>query len=129
MVQAITAIFFILHGAVHLLGFVVPWQIMQVEGMPYTTTILGGRVNVGNGGIRFVGLLWMLATITFVVAGIGLLLSAPWWWSVTMGATLFSLFLCILGWPEARWGALIDVLIVAVLIIGSQLGLTFLPFP
>ena len=81
MIQVITAIFLILHGAVHLLGFVVPWKIMHVDGMPYTTTVLGGRIDVGNGGIRFVGLLWMLATIAFVMAGIGLLLLAPWWWS------------------------------------------------
>ena len=129
MLQMIFGIFLILHGLVHLLWFVVPWQLTEVDGLPYTTTIIAGRIDLGGNGIRFVGFLWILGTIAFVVAGIGLLLSASWWWPVTVGAAIYSLFLCLLGWSESKWGALIDAIIVAVLIIGSQIGLSFLPFP
>lgn len=129
MLQVIFGIFLILHGLVHLLWFVVPWQITEVDGLPYSTTIIAGRIDLGGSGIRFVGLLWILGTIAFVAAGIGLLLSAPWWWALTIGAAIYSLFLCLLGWSESKWGALINVIISAVLIIGTQFGLSFLPFP
>jgi hypothetical protein len=98
-------------------------------GLPYSTTILGGRLDLGAGGIRFYGLLWIVPTVAFVLAGIGLLFSAPWWWTLTLGAVAISFLLCILRLPVAKWGALIDVLIAAVLLLGNQYGLTFLPFP
>jgi hypothetical protein len=129
MVQVFVAIFLILHGLVHLLWFVVPWRIMEVDGLPYSTTIIGGRIDVGQGGIRFVGLLWILGAIAFVIAGIGLLFSAPWWWTATLLAAIYSLFLSVLGWPDSKYGALIDVLILAVLYFGNQVGLSLLPFP
>ena len=128
MIQTILAVFLILHGFVYLLWFVVPWNLMEVDGLPYSTKIFTGRVDVGAGGIRFVGLLWVLATIGFVVAGFGLLFSASWWWKAVLGATLFSLFLCILGLPDSKWGGLIDIIILLVLLAGKQYGLSFLPF-
>jgi hypothetical protein len=58
-----------------------------------------------------------------------LLFSALWWWTATAGAALFSLLLCILALPVGKFGALIDIAILAVLWFGSQYSLTFLPFP
>ena len=84
MIKTIFALFLIAHGLVHLLWFVVPWQITEVDGLPYSTTIFGGRFDLGTGGIRFYGLLWIVPTVVFVVAGIGLLFSAPWWWTLTL---------------------------------------------
>lgn len=127
MIRIIFAIFLMLHGLVHLLWFVVSWQLMDVDGLPYTTTIVSGRVDVGESGIRVVGLLWALGMIGFVAAGIGLLFAAPWWFTVTIGATVYSLFLSVLGWPDSCWGALIDVAILVILLFGDRIGLSFLP--
>lgn len=110
-------IFLVLHGLVHLLWFVVPWGLMQVDGLPYNTTIMAGRMDVGDNGIRFVGLLWVIGTLLFVAAGVSLLFSASWWAVLTIIAALFSLFLNILGWPDSRWSALINVAILAFLTI------------
>ena len=38
-----------LHGLIHLIGFVVPWGIAQVEGFPYRTTALGGAITSYSG--------------------------------------------------------------------------------
>ena len=50
----------IAHGLVHLLGFVVNWQLASLAEMPYKTTLLAGALDVGATGIRAVGLLWLL---------------------------------------------------------------------
>ena len=67
--------------------------------------------------------------IAFVVAGIGLLFSAPWWWTVTLGTAVYSLLLSILGLPVANFSILIDMAIVAILLIGNRFAYTILPFP
>ena len=128
MIRIIAGLFLIAHGLVHLLWFVVPWNLMEVDGLPYSTTILAGRIDIGRGGIRFVGLLWVLAAVAFVVAGIALLFATPWWWPATLGAALYSIFLCLLGLPVAKWGLAIDLLIVVILLLGRSYGLSFLPF-
>jgi len=119
LIQIGLAIFLILHGLVHLLWFVVPWQMTVVDGLPYRTTIFGGNIDVREGGIRFLGLLWVLATIGFVVAGLGLLFSASWWATAVLVAAVYSFLLCLISLPESKWGALIDVGIVAILLFGN----------
>ena len=115
MIRIIAAIVLVGHGLVHLLGFVVPWQLASLEEMPYKTTLLSGALDVGGRGIRVVGLLWLLAAIGFVVAGVAVFTLHPWWGGVTLGVTLFSLVLCILGWPDSQFGLLINLVILAIL--------------
>jgi hypothetical protein len=67
----ILTLLLLLHGVVHLLGFVVPWQLAEPEGFPYKTTLLSGRLDVGPVGIRVVGVIWLLVALALVVAAIG----------------------------------------------------------
>jgi hypothetical protein len=120
MIRIIVAILLVGHGLVHLPGFVVPWRLATLEEMPYKTTLLAGNLDVGATGIRLVGLLWLLAAVGFVVAGGAVFTQHPWWVAVTLGVTLFSLALCILGWPEARFGLLVNLAILAYLFFGRR---------
>ena len=52
MWNILLAIVLAVHGAIHLLGFVVPWRLAQVEELPYKTTILAGRLDM-CGATRF----------------------------------------------------------------------------
>jgi hypothetical protein len=122
MLPILIAIGLMLHGLIHLIGFVVNWQIVTIKDISYSTTVLAGKINLGDGGIRIVGVLWLLATIGYVVAGVGLLMLAPSWLGLTLWVTGFSLVLCILGWPEAQFGVYIDLIILAYLLFGGQLG-------
>lgn len=72
--------------------------------MPYKVTILSGKIDVGLGGIRFIGVLWLLATIVFVAAGGSLFATYPWWQGLALAVTLFSLVLYNLGWPDSQFG-------------------------
>jgi hypothetical protein len=115
--------FLILHGVAHLVGFVVPWKLVQVEDSPYKTTLLSGRWDVGGNGIRVVGILWLLGALAFVAAGAGLLAGFAWWADTTIYATIGSLLLSVLGWPDSRIGAVINVLLLLFLRFGGNLGL------
>lgn len=45
------------HGFAHLVGFVVPWRLKTLPQMPYKTTPLANSINIGDVGIRVVGVL------------------------------------------------------------------------
>ncbi len=47
MVRWVVAALFVLHGLVHLLGFVVPWQLATVAGFPYRTERRRTFVHIG----------------------------------------------------------------------------------
>lgn len=53
------ALFLLVHGTAHLPGFTLAWRLTSNPDMPYTTTLLGGLVDVGEAGIRVVGVLWL----------------------------------------------------------------------
>jgi hypothetical protein len=120
MLPVVVGIFFVLHGLVHLLWLVVPWRITAVDGLPYATTVLAGRIDVGDAGIRIVGLLWLLAAIGWVIAGIGVFLLAPWWQPVTIAVALFAAALCILGLPVAKYGLMIDLAVVGFVLLNGR---------
>ena len=116
MLHTIIAIILILHGLIHLIGFVVNWKLVTIEDIPYKNSIVAGKIRVGGVGIRVIGVLWLLAAIGFVVAGIGLFVMAPWWLTLTFWMSLFSLALCIAGWPEAQFGAYTNMIILVYLL-------------
>lgn len=122
MIRIIAAIVFIVHGLIHLLGFVVPWRLATIEGFAYKTTLLSGTLDVGDAGVRVIGLLWLLAAIGFVVAGVAVFTSQPWWQALTLWVTLFSLVISILGWPDSQFGVLINLVILAYLLFGGRMG-------
>jgi len=112
------------HGIAHLVGFVVPWRLMSVAELPYRTTILAGRLDVGDGGIRIVGLLWL-------VAAVGMLGSAVAWataldsaFYATMVAIFLSAALCLIEWPEARIGLFVNVALVLFLLLRARFAIS-----
>ena len=118
----ILGIFLIAHGVAHLVGFVTYWKIASFEEMPYKTTLLSGLLDVGDVGIRIVGILWLLTGLAFGVVGAGIITLQPWWFPLILYITIFSLIMCILGWPEARFGVLVNIIILAFLFFGNNLG-------
>ena len=78
MIRTLAAALLAVHGLIHLIGFVVPWGIAQVEGFPYRTTALAGAVALGDAGARLVGVAWLVLAVGFVVAGVATWRRAAW---------------------------------------------------
>lgn len=116
------AVLMILHGIAHLPGFLVPWRLASPEGMQYKTTILAGRLDAGASGIRIIGVLWLLTAIGFVVAGLAAIASYDLWRTLAVGVACISLLLSILSLPEAKIGAILNPIILALILAGEQLG-------
>lgn len=121
----ILVVIVILHGLIHLLGFAAYWPLADIPNLPYKTSLLGGRLEVGASGMRIFSLLWLLVALGFVLAAGALALGKSYWAPLLLGTTLLSLAICILDWKVAYLGALIDVFLL--LVLGVVFSLLFQP--
>ena len=110
----------LVHGVAHLVGFVVPWRIVSSGEVPYRTTLLG--VDIGQAGVRVVGLAWLLVSVLFVVVGANVLRYGAWQYEAIPTLVGVSVVLCLLGLPESRPGLLANAAIAALLVLGWFLG-------
>jgi len=122
MMRVALAGFLFVHGIAHLVGFVVPWRILQAEEMPYGTTLLGGRLEVGDLGIRLVGLAWLGLTLAFLVCAGFVWLQRPGWPDTVIVLAGTSLVMSVLGSPAARLGIPINIVLLALLFGGRALN-------
>jgi hypothetical protein len=114
--------FLFVHGIAHLVGFVVPWRILEAEEMPYSTTLLAGRLEVGDRGIRLVGLVWLGLTLAFFVAAGFVWVQRPGWPDLVMFLAVVSLVMSMVGWPAARLGIPINIVLLTLLLGGRSLN-------
>jgi len=105
----------IAYGLAHAMGFVTRWRIGPDKDAPYNTTILNGIIDIGDIGMHAMGILWLIAGLVLVAAGLGVMGATSWGGIVTLDAAMFSLILGIIGWPDFRLGVFINVVILAYL--------------
>lgn len=109
------------HGLVHLLGVAVYLELATVADFPYKTTLLGGAVDVGDGGMRVFGALWGVAAVGFVASAGALLAGWNAWRWLLVAVTLFSLGLTTLDWTVAYAGVVVNLAILALLVVQPRL--------
>jgi hypothetical protein len=88
------------HGLIHLMGLAAYWKLAEIDNLPYKTTLLDGRWDVGESGIRVFGVLWQVAMAASAV---------------------LSLALTILDWKVAYAGVVVNIVILALLIVAPRL--------
>ena len=119
--RSLFAVLLVAHGIAHLVGFVMPWGLMSSLDVNYRTTVLNGTVDLGETGARVFGILWLALAIAFVVIGAAVFAgSRDGVWIVRFAA--LSLLFCVLAWPEARIGAIVNVAIIGALFTFRQLS-------
>lgn len=112
-----------MHGAIHLIGFVVPFQVAQLEGFPYRTTVLNDSIVVGDVAVRAIGIVWLVLAVGFVIAAVGLWRGIAWAVPATAVLAIVSIVVCALGLPEAVAGIVLNALILAVIAVLSLTGI------
>ncbi|HEU4697836.1 MAG TPA: hypothetical protein VFS40_01510 [Gemmatimonadales bacterium] len=116
------AVLMLLHGLAHLPGVVGSWRLAPLEGMPYKTTLLAGHVDVGDAGMRVMGLVWLLTALGFVASAAGAFADRSWWTSAAVALALVSLTVSALEWPAARIGVFVNLALLAALLLGARFG-------
>ncbi len=115
MSQRAFALFVGLHGIVHVVGFTVPWGLGGPRGVDYSTSLLGGALEVGDLGVKLVGIVWLALAGALVGAAVLLWRRHPAALTLTFGLLLASMALCVLGLPESLYGLGIDVVLLGLL--------------
>lgn len=78
------------HGIGHVMGWFPAWGIASFPGMSSHSWLLSGII--GDGGAKLVaGVIFLVPTIGFLAAAVGLLAGQPWWRQVAIGSAVVSL--------------------------------------
>jgi hypothetical protein len=108
------AVLLLAHGAIHLLGFLGPAGIAQMEGLPGRATFLLTDFAIGSPVLIAFGALWLVAGIGLVGAGIGIATRQAWWPTLAVAAALMSTLLVILWWNDAAVGLVPNLIVFGV---------------
>jgi len=111
------------HGLAHLPGFIGGWRLANLREMPYHTTVFAGHVDIGDAGMRIAGAVWLLLAVGFETAAVGGMLHRTWWGPLTAVVATVSLCLCIIQYPDARIGIVINIVILCMLAVGQYMAL------
>lgn len=95
----------VLHGSIHLLGFVKAFGLAEVRQLsaPISHTI---------------GLLWLTATIVLLAAAATRSMAPHWFWAVGGVALVLSQSLIITAWRDARFGTAANVVLLLAVVLG-----------
>ena len=104
----------LIHGLIHLLGFVKAFHLTEVNQLTSP---------IGKG----TGVLWLLTTLLLLAAAGALLLGQGAWSALALLGVLLSQILIFTAWSDAKFGTLANVILLVVAIAVSMrksLGLT-----
>jgi hypothetical protein len=105
------AVLMLVHAVAHLPGFLVSWKLATFAELPYKSTLLAGRLPLGDRGVQLAGVVWLVLALGFALSGVAALARLPWWSAVATVATAVSLVLCVLAWPDTRFGVLVNLVL------------------
>jgi hypothetical protein len=97
------------------MGTAVYMKLGTVQGLTGKTTVLAGRVDLGESGMRVFGAVWAFPAVVFVLAALALFQGWDWWQPALLAVTLVSLVLTGLDWQFAFSGAIVDLAILVIL--------------
>lgn len=95
------AILLLLHAILHLLGLV---KAYYSDFFPQLSRTIG----------RSEGILWLTCFAILVMADIYFLLEYPFWPALAIIGALLSQFLITLNWEDAKYGTILNILILGV---------------
>lgn len=98
----------LIHGLIHLLGFVKAFDLSEVKQLTQTIS-------------KPFGVLWLLAFILFVVTAILFACKNNTWWLFGVAALVISQLLIIYFWRDAKFGTIpnVIILIASVIVYGT----------
>jgi hypothetical protein len=99
-------ILLVLHGLIHLMGFVKAFGLADVSALTMAIS-------------KPLGLFWLLACLLFLAAAAGVFFHKSEWWLLGLPALFLSQALIISSWKDARFGSLANLLVVLAVVLAS----------
>ncbi len=96
---------FILHGLIHVIGFAKAFQLAEVKQISQAISRLDGS-------------LWLLTTVLCGLTAILIIFKSNYWWSLGIIAIFLSQYLIISCWKDAKFGTIINVVLLIPVLIG-----------
>ncbi|MCY7350901.1 MAG: hypothetical protein LH606_09560 [Cytophagaceae bacterium] len=112
MLRYLFAFLLLVHGLIHLLGFVKQWHLTTISQMSGKTLI-----PIAESTSKLLGLGWLLACLGFGLALVGYWLRRDWWLAATFSSIVLSQALIIFYWPDAKAGTIANACIAVVLVL------------
>jgi hypothetical protein len=107
VMKALSLSVIVLHGLIHLLGFVKAFGLADVR-----------QLTIGIP--RMTGLFWLITAILFVAAAIVLGFDSRSWWIPAGLALVFSQILIVTSWSDAKFGTVANVIILVPVLIAMM---------
>lgn len=100
----------LIHGLIHLLGGFSELHIANFNN-------LSGKLlfNLSVKLRKLFGVLWILTTILFLTTAFGIAVNSIWWHGMLISAVVCSQILIMLWWNDAKFGSLVNLLLLIAL--------------
>jgi len=92
-----------LHGIIHLVG--------SAKGYGYKIPQITQAIS------RTIGSFWLIAALLFIAASILLVVRKEGWFLIAAMAIIASQILIILDWIDAKWGSIINLIILLAIVV------------
>ncbi|WP_340063203.1 DUF6544 family protein [Ascidiimonas aurantiaca] len=103
--KIVWSIIIIVHGLIHVMGFVKAFELAEVSELSKYIS-------------KPIGVLWLLACVLFLVTSLLYILDRPLWPVLGIIAILLSQILLFVSWGDAKYGTVINLIILLVCIAG-----------
>jgi len=82
----------------------VPWKLGGPRSVEYSTSLFNRSLEVGDVGVKLVGLIWLATALAFLAVAVLLWRRHAWALRLTIALLAVSLGLCIAGLPGSIMG-------------------------
>jgi hypothetical protein len=105
VIRIIFALVVILHGLIHLMGFVKAFRLAEIKELSMNIT-------------RPAGMLWLAAALLFAATASLVLVTSDAWWMTAAAAVVLSQILVVLYWHDAKFGTIANIIVLGGAVIG-----------
>jgi hypothetical protein len=112
------AVFLLIHGGAHLVGFLGAWDLASVHSTQ--ATVLDRFVHLGSTGTRLFGVLWLLLALSYAVLAVLVVARAPSCIPLGLAVSSVSLAACLITWPAAKFGIPVNLVVIASLLLAAR---------
>lgn len=106
MLQYLFAALVFLHGLIHLVGYTKAFRYSELKNITVPIS-------------KPVGVIWITTCLLFIATAILYLLKSDYWWMTGLVSVVLSQTVIILGWKDAKFGTIANLIILAVIIIDA----------